>query len=218
MSQSKVIRILALALTLAGANIAVVSRAAPVEVTRNPGESDTDFVQRITKQTVVPDAAEHRQIASTSALIKGAETLIAFTEATDESDRDPEPAYDIALNVFLKMPDGSYSWVGKSTACEIEGGSPSMRTFFYANPDNTPDLEIGVICGWDESHAGADCAANDEVRFFKADRNAVTEVPMKQYETLFYKQEKPDKGSDFTCTVSKFRTAADVKNLLKAHR
>jgi hypothetical protein len=158
MALAKAILISSLALIAA-----VVSHADPVDVIRNPGESNTDFVQRITKQTVVPDAAGHQQIANASALIKGAETLIAFTEVPDRS--DPDAAYDIFLNVFLKKSDGSFAWVGKSTACEIEGGSPSMRSFFYASPDNMPYLDVGVICGWDETHNGADCAANDEVRF-----------------------------------------------------
>ena len=93
-----------------------------------------------------------------------------------------------------------------------------MRSFFYVSPDHAPGLDVGVICGWDEPHRGAECELNDEVRFFKVSPTAVTEVPMKKYETLFYKREKPDKSSRYTCKVSKFQSAADVKTLLTARR
>ena len=193
-----------------------VVHAAPVAVNRNAGESDTDFVQRVTKQTIVPDAAEHPQIANTNALIPGVQVLIAFTEAVDP--QDPDHAYDIMLNAFLKTSDRSYIWIGNTNACEIEGGSATQRAFFYASPDNGSTPDVAVICGWDETHRGADCQANDEVRFFKVDRNAVSDVDMQKYQTLFYKKVKPDRKSTYTCTVSKFTTAADVKKLLKPGR
>jgi hypothetical protein len=207
-------RILMAALILVAC--AGVAQAKPVPVNRNAGESDTDFVQRVTKQTIVPDEAEHPQIANTTALIPGAQVLVAFTEAADP--QDPSHDYDIMLNVFLKTSDRSYSWIGNTDACEIEGGSATQRAFFYASPDNGPTPDVAVICGWDATHRGADCESNDEVRFFKVDRNDVSDVDMKKYQTLFYKQVKPDRKSAYTCQVSKFKTAADVKKLLKAGR
>jgi hypothetical protein len=77
---------------------------------------------------------------------------------------------------------------------------------------------VGVICGWDATHAAADCQANDEVRFFTVNSSGAAVVPMEKFARLFYKQVKPDKQSSFTCTVSKFQTTQDVKKLLQTGR
>ncbi|MGH6679726.1 MAG: hypothetical protein ACREDL_12540, partial [Bradyrhizobium sp.] len=87
------------------------------EVTKILGESDAAFVERITKHEITSASGGNQQLASTSALIKGSETLIAFTEVRDPSDRDPEPAHDIYIQVFLKQSDLSYAWIGNALAC-----------------------------------------------------------------------------------------------------
>jgi hypothetical protein len=209
----------ACALVLLGASLrGQLSHAAPVAASKNPGEDDAALVQRITKQDVVADSAGHDQIASTSSLLKNTETLIAFTTAPDLQDADPDPANEIYINAFLKKSDGSYTWLGNTLACEDEGGDASMRSFFYASLDKASNPVVGVICGWDAVHRYADCEMNDQVRFFKVEQNSVSAVPMEKYEKVFYKQEKPDKNSKFTCAVSNFKTAADVKSLLKANQ
>jgi hypothetical protein len=191
------------------------SHAAPIAASRNPGEDDAAFVQRVTKREVVADFAGQTQVARTFALLKNAETLIGFTKAPDPQDTDPDPADDIHMDVFLKKSDGSYIWLGNALVCEVEGGDASMRSFFYTRLGKDSNPVVGVICGWDASHHGADCASNDEVRFFRVGLNSVSAVPVEKYEKVFYRQEKHDRYSKFTCTVSNFKTAADVKKLLE---
>jgi hypothetical protein len=187
--------------------------AAPAIVTKNAGESDAAFVQRITKHDITSSSMVDGkpQLGSTTALIKGSEALVAFTEEPESGDPS---ANDINMDVFLKQSGLSYARIGNAQVCEDEGGSPTLRTFFYASLNGVPDPVVGVICGWDATHAAADCQADDEVRFFKADGTA---IPMEKFAKLFYKQAKPDKNSTYTCQVDKFKTATDVKNLLKAN-
>jgi len=73
---------------------------------------------------------------------------------------------------------------------------------------------LAAICGWDQTHAGADCPGSDEVRFFKIDGGSLAAVDMETYKNLFYKAVKPSKRADYSCTVAKFKTARDVKTLL----
>lgn len=205
-------------LVLIGASLyGGLAYADPVAVSKNAGEDDASFVRRMTKQNIDADNAGHNQIANTSKLIKNAETLVAFTDAVNLAESVPAnaPDYDITLNAFLKKPDGSYTWIGHTVACEIEGGSASLRAFFYAGLDNAAAPDVGVVCGWDESHA-SDCGAPDEVRFFKVNGNSISAVPMEKYQKILYRQSKPDKDTGFTCTVAKFKNAGDVKRLLKA--
>jgi hypothetical protein len=188
--------------------------------TKKPGESDAAFVQRITGHDIsVSGMVDGQpQLGNSSTLIKGAETLIAFTDVRDPGDTDPEPANDIDMNVFLKQSPLSYARIGTVEVCEVEGGSPTLRTFFYASLEGVSDPVVGVICGWDATHAAADCQANDEVRFFTVNSSGAAVVPMEKFARLFYKQVNPDKHSSFTCTVSKFQTAQDVKKLLQTGR
>jgi hypothetical protein len=204
---------LVLVLILAGASQSAFA-AAPATVTKNPGESDAAFVKRITKHDISSSSMVdgQPQLGSTTALIKGSEALVAFTDVPDPDPTDP--ASDIYMDVFRKQSGLSYARIGHAQVCEVEGGSPTLRSFFYVSPDNGSDMAVGVICGWDASHAAADCQANDEVRFFKPDGSA---IPMEKFNKLFYKQARPDKHSDYTCQVAKFQTAKDVKNLLKSN-
>jgi hypothetical protein len=201
-------------LILAGA-IQNAFAAPPVTVTKKPGESDAAFVTRITKHDISSSSMVdgQPQLGSTTALIKGAQTLVAFTDVPDPDPTDS--ANDIYMDVFRKQSGLSYARIGHAQVCEVEGGSPTLRSFFYVSPDNGSDMAVGVICGWDASHPYADCQASDEVRFFKPDGSA---IPMEKFAKLFYRQVKPDKHSDYTCQVAKFQTARDVKNLLKSSR
>jgi hypothetical protein len=203
--------------------VALVIPGGPVfaagALTKKAGESDAVFVARVTKHELATSGnmvdSGPPQLASTPVLIKGATALVAFTEVPEPGDPDDN---DINLNAFIKQSDLSYARIGETEACEVEGGSPSMRTFFFADLGGGSQPVVGVICGWDASHAAADCQANDEVRFFNVDAKSVSAIDMKKYDALFYKQEKPSKKATYTCAVSKFATAQDVKRLLKGGR
>jgi hypothetical protein len=177
--------------------------------TKKPGESDAAFVERATGYKITIPYGANQQLARSSALIKGSEALIAFTEEPDPDDTDPD--FGIVMNVLLKKSDRSYAWVDRMEVCEPEGGSASMRSFFFTTLDGTPNPVVSVICGWDATHRYADCQLNDEVRFFQVDRSSVTALPMEKFDKVFYKQ-------SHGCTVQKFQTVQDVKNLLKHHR
>lgn len=55
--------------------------------------------------------------------------------------------------------------------CEIEGGSPGVRAFFFLNADEEPVSKVGIICSW-KDRAGAECPKYDQVRFLKLFKNA----------------------------------------------
>jgi hypothetical protein len=179
-------------------------------VTKNPGESDAAFVERATGYKITIPYGASQQLARSSALIKGSQALIAFTEEPDSDDRDPD--FGIVMNVLLKKSDRSYAWVDRMEVCEPEGGSASMLSFFFATLDGTANPVVGVICGWDSPHPYADCQAHADVRFFQVDRSAITAVPMEKFEKVLYKQDADG------CTVEKFNTVQDIKNLLKHRR
>jgi hypothetical protein len=167
----------AIALFFAGAIQSGVAFSAPSDlVTKNPGESDAAFVARITKHDITTVYGGGQQLGNTSALIKGAQTLVAFTDVPDP---DPEPgvnADEIDMNLFVKQSDLSYARIGSMTVCEIEGSSASMRSFFYTPLKNPSETVVGVICGWDEGHRYADCQLNDEVRFFRIDGDVINRM------------------------------------------
>jgi hypothetical protein len=177
-------------------------------VSKNPGESDAAFVARITKHDVTTVFDGPAQLGNTSALIKGAQTLVAFTNVPDPDPSDPNTD-SIYMDVFIKQSGLSYARIGSAEVCEIEGSAASMRSFFYTLLNNPPETVVGVICGWDEGHPYAECQLNDEVRFFQVDRSAISAIPMDKFDKVFYKQSKG-------CTVSKFNTVEDVKKLLRA--
>lgn len=165
------------ALFFVGAIQSGVAFSAPsVLVTKNPGESDAAFVARITKHDITTVYGGGPQLGTTSALIKGAQTLVAFTDVPDP---DPEPGvndHEIDMDVFVKQSGLSYARVGSMLVCEIEGSSASMRSFFYTPLKDPSDTVVGVICGWDEGHPYADCQLNDEVRFFQVDSAVINRM------------------------------------------
>lgn len=177
-------------------------------VTRQASETDAAFVKEITHQDLVQDG--HDQLGRTSSLVSGKEALVAFTERPSE-----DGANDFELNVFVKNSGQSYQILKSVTACEIEGGSPSLRSFFYVSLSKNGTLVIGVICGWDATHAAADCQLSDDVRFFKIKGGELQALPMEKYTALFYRQVEPTKDAGFTCTVARVNSAQDVKRLLR---
>jgi len=152
------------------------------------------------------DYEQYNQIAHTKKLVKEKNVLIGFTGNNENID----------LNLFVPTKGDEYSWL-QIEACECEGGAPTIRSFFYANADSNSDLEIGVICGWDSPHRGAECQMTDEVRFFKLPKDlsngALTAITDKKFEA-FYRKEYPKGVKDYQCTVNNFSNAADVKKLL----
>lgn len=199
-------------LTALFSTYALKAQAADDTVILKKGESDIQFVQRITGHSVTPADGKDKQIARTLKFIKDKDVLTAFVETPSEPASDE--TFDIELNLFTKKTDTTYTQTGIQ-ACEVEGGSPTLRSFFYLNVDSEPDLEIGVICGWDATHQGADCQANDNVRFFKLKNGELEAVQMDQFKKVLYEQRKPNKKADFDCTYTKFKSAADVKKLIK---
>jgi hypothetical protein len=199
----------AVVLLFAGALQSGAAFSAPSAlVTKNPGESDAAFVARITKHDVTTVFDGPAQLGNTSALIKGAQTLVAFTNVPDPDPTDPDTD-EIYMNVFVKQSGLSYARIDSMKVCEVEGSAASMRSFFYTQLKGSSEPVVGVICGWDEGHRYAECQLNDEVRFFEVDRSAINAVPMDKFDKIFYKQSKD-------CTVSKFNTVEDVKKLLRA--
>jgi hypothetical protein len=198
-----------------------VGQAAVGEVSRSPGETDAQFVKRVTGQDVATDGPGDNaaaQMAKTTSLVKGTEALVAFTRAPDPDESPGSPDKDIVANVFVAKSGSTYVRLGPTVACEIEGGEATLRAFFYAHVGEPPSPHLAAICGWDEPHAGADCLSNDEVRFFKIESGSLAAVDMEKYKSLFYKAVKPSKSADYTCTVAKFKTARDVKTLLAGKR
>ncbi len=192
---------------------ATPAEAAPV--IRQPGESDAALVARATASTIID-----QQIAHTQSLRPGTDILVAFTQDTTNY-KDENGIYDAALNLFVPtVTEGTYNWVHVE-ACEVEGGSPTVRSFFYANADADPDLEIAVICGWDALHAfdydAGDCGMHDEVRFFKipsdTSKSAITELKNNAY-SAFYSHVKLSPKAPNTCKKEKFSNARDVKKIL----
>lgn len=176
-------------------------------------ESDISFAERVTGFPVTPTAAENKQIARTTLL--GKEMVIAFVEAPFDPERPNDHDYNVEMNLLIKEKDSSYLKTSISV-CDVEGGNPTLRSFFYFNADAQADLEIVTICGWDATHKAADCNLQDEVRIFKLKGDTIEALPMDKYKSLLYEDKKPETKSDFTCQYKKFKTAADVKRLLKS--
>ncbi|HUB85408.1 MAG TPA: hypothetical protein VL971_06915, partial [Rhizomicrobium sp.] len=132
-------------------------------VTKNPGESDAAFVARITKHDVTTVFDGPAQLGNTSALIKGAQTLVAFTNVPGPDPTDPNTD-EIYLNVFVKQSGLSYARIDSVKVCEVEGSPASMRSFFYTPLKGSSETVVGVVCGWDAGHPYAECQLNDEVR------------------------------------------------------
>jgi hypothetical protein len=59
-----------------------------------------------------------------------------------------------------------------------------------------------------------DCVPHDEVRFFKITEIGTMVVPMDKYQAALYSKGPAISDPKFSCTISKFHTAADVKRLL----
>ena len=176
------------------------------------GESDQSFVERITRHKVVDDGNGHFQIARNSKLLKDTEVLIAFTNNPfDETSTD---LFDVHLNIFVKKAKDQYESLDTVIACEVEGGTPTLNSFFYVDLKGESNPAVAVICSW-PSHPAAECQLSDEVRFFKVSEKAIEEIPMDKYKTLFYKEKSPDPKSDFTCKYANFKSAKEVKELLK---
>ena len=189
------------------------SRADNTIVVQNKNESDISFVERVTMRHITPEFGE-KQIARTTKL--GKEMLISFVESSPYAPPRPvDNEHDIELHIFIRNHDSNYLQT-KTVACNIEGGNPTIESFFYLNVDSDPQLEIGVICGWHNSHAAAECQTINEIKFFKLHDDNVQAVSMEKYKALLYGEKKPDKKSDFTCKYTKFKTAADVKKLFKS--
>jgi hypothetical protein len=176
------------------------------------GEKDSAFVTRVTKYELVKDDKGNAQLGRTTKFLGGKELLLAFTNAP--FDEDPKShLFDVDIHAFMQRPVAlSYEAFEPIIACEAEGGSGSLRAFFYTTLEKKP--VVGVICGWDATHVGLECQLNDEVRFIKVDEHELSLIKMDKYKKFFYSQVKPDKKSDFTCTVEKFKTVKDVKDIM----
>ncbi len=186
-----------------------IFNAFSTEVAQRRHESDPQFVERITHAKIID-----KQIARTKELIKNKDVLIVFTEARPPYYANDE--FNIQLNIFINVGKNSYEWL-RVEACDVAGGNPSLRSFFYSNADSSADIEIGVICGWDSPHGGAECRSHDEVKFYK--------IPIDWHEGLlikvedekfkaFYGKKNSDVTKDFECSTAKFSTASDVKKIL----
>ncbi len=192
------------------------STALAAKVFIRPNESDKNFIERVTNHKLTGDGNGRFQIARTSKLLKGSEVLVAFTEVLFE-DTEPSNGFEIYLNFFIKDSPLQYESPATFVACEVEGGSPALRTFFYVDLKSETTPVIAVICSWPK-HAGADCNLSDEVKFFKLTSKSISPVPMANYKELFYYKKKPEPKSDFTCSYARFKTAKDVKTLLLKSR
>lgn len=171
-------------------------------------ETDVQYVERSTKSKIY-----NNQIGRNKLLLPGSNTLTAFTEQPDGDTGD----FEILLNIFVPQKDGQYDW-DKIRACEMEGGSPILRSFFYVNADRDPDLEIGVICGWERSNAFQDCPNFDEVRFFKLSKGKelgkLSRIDDTKF-SKFYEKKKLKKNDDLECTRGLFTNADDIKRILQ---
>lgn len=176
-------------------------------------EVDMQFVARVTNSNVhMPDSTPP-QISRTKKLIKGKESLVGFTETLNEV--MGSGLYDLSLNLFVLDKGESYQWY-KTEACQIEGGSPTLKSFFFANADSDTDLEIGVICEWRAAHQ-SECPMPDELKFFKIRQNQ-SAVELGQLENSkfasFYGEAASQVNKNMKCRIPKFKTAADVKKML----
>ncbi len=190
--------------------VASIAYSAEQTVTINKSETDTQFVERITASKI-----SEKHLARTKKIIKESNVLVAVTESKENEASQVGADFNLQLNVLIPKKDG-YQWL-HTIACEIEASSPTMRAFFFANADDNPDVEIGVICGWDAIHRGADCDSNDQISFFKVPvAEARDELPQLTNEKFkaFYKQVPMKRDKKYNCTKSNFSTVADVKKLL----
>jgi hypothetical protein len=189
-----------------------VVQSPSVAVTRKAGETDKAFVERVTKHELINEPSD--QLAVTSQLVKGKEVIVAFTGEEIGKKMGPEgPSHDIDINFFTKIKKDEYT-LASVVACEIEGRPATLRSFFFINIDKKSELSVGVICGWDAPHNYADCQLNDMVKFFKPLADSKWgEINDPQFNKAFYFKKK-EKGSDFSCTFSKFKNAGDVKKIV----
>ncbi len=176
---------------------------------KSDNETDKQFIERSTGEKVI-----ERQIGLHNNLIKSRQVLVAFTESRSANKSLDE--YDINLNIFIPMVGVKYSKLSV-TACDIQGGPPTLRSFFYAKADTSSNLSIGVICGWDSAHVAADCQLNNQVSFYKIptnlDKGEIEEIKDKKF-AAFYSEGPSQYDPKFKCTISNFGTAADVKKIL----
>ena len=180
-------------------------------ISKFAGERNTIFVERATHQPLI----EGQPVISKNDLLPGKSTLVAFT-----ADADDAQDYDIVLNVLIDQGDGAYRLPAPVTACDIAGGSATLRAFFFIRLDHAPTKDIGVICGWDTPHAfdASSCGLSDEVRVFHVTENAITEIQMQRFEHRLYKTvTAPDgEGEPLTCQRPAFGSVSDVKRLLRS--
>jgi hypothetical protein len=156
------------------------------------------------------------QIARTDLKIGEPGILVAFTQK-ESANREVDDS-DISLNVLVPISKEAYVRASV-VACEVEGGAPSLRSFFFIQADRDPDVEIGVICGWDATHQAADCQMNDQVHFYKISMTAtpktvtVKKLDDEKFAAKLYGKRKPEPTSDFECDFARFKSAADVKKI-----
>ena len=181
-----------------------------------PGrEADIQVLERTTKQRVYVGEDGNPQVIRTNQLAGFSKAIVGFTKFySDESDRS---AFDIQLNLVDSSGEPKLT-ASVPDACEVEGGSPKVRSFFFINADKESDLEIGVICSWKDA-AAAECPQFDQVRFFKLLQKPngsfeFERLENQKFKTLYH-AEKSSTVADLKCEgAPNFKSAADVKRMI----
>ena len=146
-------------------------------------------------------------------------TLIAFTKKASAGGSAVGDS-DISLNVLVPVSAEAFV-IASVVACEDERDAPSLRSFFLIQADRKPDIEIGVICGWDALRAKTSCQRSDRAHFYKvstlvtATQKTVTIQALDEdrFAAKLYGKKKPTPASDFECSFARFKSAADLKKI-----
>lgn len=200
-------------------------------VKTDENEPDFSFVKRVTGESIVAteaisgcnDASSNceisliNQITRTRKLFKNQESILAFTYRKFDSNDSSSNEVDVAGHFLLKKTNIKYVHYEHPSICEVEGGSPTLRSFFYVDINHKSSPVLAVICGWNAQHAAADCAQTDEVRFFTVNENGINAIPMESYKKTFYRKIKSNTNLKMLCSEAKFQSAEDVKALLYSH-
>jgi len=140
-----------LVLALAGAS--PPGPAPAPAVSRHPGESAAELVQRVR-----PGATLAYPVIETTDWLPGERVVLALFVETytlpPEADPDQREQRRAMGHVYLPTGSGGYTDLPFGAGdFDTEGSSPHIEAVFLANADKDPQKELVVICSWEQVHA-----------------------------------------------------------------
>jgi hypothetical protein len=192
----------------------LAARAATVA--RQPSESDDDLMGR-----VLGGSAELAQkVVRSTEIAHGKLALIAFVLAEDDTEAtaSPRPSTLIGHLLVERSPD-HFEHVQFPTACDEEGGPPTLEAVFFARTVKGGGRDLGILCSWDFRNAAVNGALSTALFYRVTEEGSHLAVePVADLNKKFLTSDvvrANERGKWTKGPKPTFKTVADIKKLLK---